>query len=167
MCLLCVTLALALFVCLWYDYHVFLLPLSVHLGVDEKWKLFHYSVYFYYYSWPPLHFLTLFIGPTILFQLIFTFIYSTFNNNFQFHPNTPLACYTYYCVKCQWWSIDYDLGAHSHDNRIWCWVLSKCEIGTCWCGCKLNWFGIYIYIYIYKFQWAPINNYNEFITYAF
>ena len=30
-----------------------------------------------------LHFLTLFIGPTILFQLIFTFICDTFSNEFS------------------------------------------------------------------------------------
>ena len=23
-----------------------------------------------------------------------------------------------HCVKCQWWSMDYDLGAHSHHNHI-------------------------------------------------
>ena len=35
------------------------------------------------------------MGPTILFQITFNFIYSTFSNNFQFqqnkrYPNTPL-----------------------------------------------------------------------------
>ena len=40
-------------------------------------NLFYYSAYFYYYSWVSLYFLVIFMGPTILFQLIFTFIYST------------------------------------------------------------------------------------------
>ena len=40
-------------------------------------NLFYYSTYFCYYSWASLYFLVLFMGPTILFQLIFTFIYST------------------------------------------------------------------------------------------
>ena len=61
---------------------VYFLKLSlliVRLGYDEIWKLFHYSAYFCYYSWVLLHFLALFIS---LFQLIFTFIYSTFSNKF-------------------------------------------------------------------------------------
>ena len=49
----------------------------------KKWKLFHYSAYFCYYSWAPLHFLALFMSHTILFQLTFTFIYSIFSNNFS------------------------------------------------------------------------------------
>ena len=31
----------------------------------------------------PLHFLVLFMGSTVLFQLTFTFIYNTFSNNFS------------------------------------------------------------------------------------
>ena len=31
----------------------------------------------------PLHFSILFMGPTVLFQLTFTFIYNTFNNKFS------------------------------------------------------------------------------------
>ena len=42
-------------------------------------NLFYYLVYFFYYLWVLLHFLVLFINLTILFQLTFTFIYSTFN----------------------------------------------------------------------------------------
>ena len=42
-------------------------------------SLFYYSAYFCYYSWTPLHFLVLFMNLTILFQLTFTFIYSTFS----------------------------------------------------------------------------------------
>ena len=40
-------------------------------------SLFYYSAYFCYYSWVSLYFLVLFMSPTILFQLIFTTIYST------------------------------------------------------------------------------------------
>ena len=36
-------------------------------------------IYFYYYLWVLQYFLVLFIGFTVLFQLIFTFIYSTFS----------------------------------------------------------------------------------------
>ena len=56
--------------------------LSLCLDTYYKWKLFHYSAYFYYYLWASLHFLLLFMGSAILFQLTFTFIYSTFNNKF-------------------------------------------------------------------------------------
>jgi len=45
-------------------------------------NLFYCSVYFCYYSWILLHFLILFIGLIVLFQLTFTFIYSTFNKKF-------------------------------------------------------------------------------------
>ena len=48
--------------------------ISVHLGVDEKLKLFNYLAYFCYYLWASLHFLALFMGPIVLFQLTFTFI---------------------------------------------------------------------------------------------
>ena len=58
--------------------------LSVSLDTNEKWKLFYYSAYFCYYSWDPLHFLVLFMGLTVLFQLNFTFIYSIFSNKFLF-----------------------------------------------------------------------------------
>ena len=54
----------------------------MHLGSNEKLKLFHYSAYFYYYLYASLHFFVLFIGPIVLFQLIFTFIYNTFSNKF-------------------------------------------------------------------------------------
>ena len=42
-------------------------------------NIFYYSAYFLYYLWVSLHFLILFMSPTILFQLIFTFIYNTFS----------------------------------------------------------------------------------------
>ena len=42
-------------------------------------NLFYYSTYFCYYLWVLLHFLVLFMSLTILFQLTFTFIYSTFS----------------------------------------------------------------------------------------
>ena len=38
--------------------------------------------YFYYYLGVSLHFLVLFMGPTILFQLPFSFIYSTISKKF-------------------------------------------------------------------------------------
>ena len=47
-------------------------------------SLFYYIAnYFLYYLWVPLYFLILFIGHTILLQLIFTFIYSIFNKKFS------------------------------------------------------------------------------------
>ena len=45
-------------------------------------NLFYYSTYFYYYSWVALHFLILFIGLIVLFQLTFTFIDSIFSKMF-------------------------------------------------------------------------------------
>ena len=66
-------------------------------------NLFYYSAFFCYYSWAPLHFLILFMSLIILFQLTFTFIYSTFSKKFSlsaksFHfqqnkriPNRPLG----------------------------------------------------------------------------
>ena len=45
-------------------------------------NLFYYLAYFLYYSWVSLHFLVLFMDPTVLFQLIFIFIYNTFNKKF-------------------------------------------------------------------------------------
>ena len=62
---------------------ILILRLSVRLDWDYKSKLFHYSTYFCYYLWVSLHFLALFMGPTILLQLTFTFIYSIFSNNFS------------------------------------------------------------------------------------
>ena len=50
---------------------------------NEKLKLFYYSDYFCYYLWVSLHFLILFRGLIVLFQLTFTFIYSTFSNKFS------------------------------------------------------------------------------------
>ena len=46
-------------------------------------NLFYYSAYFWYNSWVPLHFLVLFTSPIVVFQLIFTFIYSIFNKKFS------------------------------------------------------------------------------------
>ena len=46
-------------------------------------NLFYYSAYFCYYSWIPLHFLVLFMSPTVLFQLTFTCIYNTLNKKFS------------------------------------------------------------------------------------
>ena len=64
----------------WYLFPWYLFPiLCVHLALMKVANLFYYSAYFYYYSWAPLHFLVLFMGLTILFQLTFIFIYSTFS----------------------------------------------------------------------------------------
>ena len=52
-------------------------------GSKLKVSLFYYSTYFCYYSWVILHFLVLFMGLTVLFQLTFTFIYSTFSKKFS------------------------------------------------------------------------------------
>ena len=57
--------------------------LSVRLVKIIFANLFYYSAYFCYYSWVSLHFLVLFIGPTILFQLTFTFIYNTYSKKFS------------------------------------------------------------------------------------
>ena len=43
-------------------------------------NLFYYSAYFCSYLLISLHFLVLFISPTLLFQLTFIFIYNTFSN---------------------------------------------------------------------------------------
>ena len=42
---------------------------SMRLDKNEKLKLFYYSTYFCYYSWTTLHFLVLFMGLTVSFQL--------------------------------------------------------------------------------------------------
>ena len=52
-------------------------------GLMKVASLFYYLAYFYYYSWALLHFLILFMSSTVLFQLTFTSIYSTFNKNFS------------------------------------------------------------------------------------
>ena len=57
--------------------------LSVCLAKIIFGNLFYYLACFYYYSWASLHFLVLFMGPTILFQLTFIVIYSTFNKEFS------------------------------------------------------------------------------------
>ena len=46
-------------------------------------SLFYYLAYFCYYSWTSLHLLLLFMGLIVLFQLIFTFIYSSFSKKFS------------------------------------------------------------------------------------
>ena len=56
--------------------------ISVRLAWIIFANLFYYSTYFCNYSWVTLHFLVLFISITILFQLTFTFIYSTFSKKF-------------------------------------------------------------------------------------
>ena len=55
---------------------------SMHLALMKVANLFYYLTYFCYYLWISLHFLILFISLTVLFQLTFTFIYSTFSKKF-------------------------------------------------------------------------------------
>ena len=62
---------------------VMLRTLCLCLDTNEKWKLFYYLAYFCYYSLASLHFFVQFMGLTVLFQLTFTFIYSTFSNKFS------------------------------------------------------------------------------------
>ena len=87
-----------------------LLPLllfstSLDLDLASVWipmkneKLFYYSVYFCYYLWVSLYFLVLFMSLTVLFQLTFTFIYSTYRKKkkIQFYqnkwiPNKSMVC---------------------------------------------------------------------------
>ena len=60
-------------------------------------NLFYYSAYFYYYLWVPLHFLVLFIGLTVPFQL--TFIYGNFSkiSRSQTDPYcTRIGCCKYF-----------------------------------------------------------------------
>ena len=45
-------------------------------------NLFYYSAYFFYNSWVSLNFLVLFMGLIVLFQVTFTFAYSTFSKKF-------------------------------------------------------------------------------------
>ena len=61
----------------------FLVRFSVRLALIIFANLFYYSTYFYYCSWVPLYFLVLFMGFIVLFQLTFTFIYSTFSKKFS------------------------------------------------------------------------------------
>ena len=56
---------------------------NVHLEKIIFANLFYYLAYFWYNPWDPLHFLVLFTSPIVLFQLIFTFIYSIFNKKFS------------------------------------------------------------------------------------
>jgi len=59
--------------------------------VRLAWIIFtnelYYLVYFCYYSWVLLHFFVLFIDFTVLFQLTFTFIYSTFSKKISVLAN--------------------------------------------------------------------------------
>ena len=57
--------------------------LSVHLTKIIFANLFYCLAYFCYYLWVLLHFLVLFMGFTLLFQLLFIFIYSTFSKKFS------------------------------------------------------------------------------------
>ena len=61
-------------------------PHSVCLAKKKIANLFYYLAYFWYYSWALLHFLILFMGPTVLFQLTFFFFYLQYfqQKNFNF-----------------------------------------------------------------------------------
>ena len=72
--------------------HIFPLPiiffqgrsiLKLHLRQLILASLFYYLAYFCYYLWVSLHFLVLFMGFTILFQLTCNFIYSIFSKKFS------------------------------------------------------------------------------------
>ena len=60
---------------------------SVHLAKFIFANLFFYSSYFCYYLWILLHFLILFIGLTILFQLTFNLFTVFSTKSFQFQQN--------------------------------------------------------------------------------
>ena len=62
--------------------------------ISLKVSLFYYSTYFCYYLWVSLYFLVLFIGSTILFQLPFNFIYSTFSKKFSISTKYDVLKYT-------------------------------------------------------------------------
>ena len=57
--------------------------LGMCLDINEKLKLFYYSVCFLASIHKPLYLLVLFMNLVVLFQLTFTFISSTFNNKFS------------------------------------------------------------------------------------
>ena len=61
------------------ELHMLIFFIKLHLYSLFFANLFYYSTYFYYYSWALLHLLVLFIGPAILFQPSFTFIYNIFS----------------------------------------------------------------------------------------
>ena len=60
--------------------HRFWLSFNVHLTKIIFTNLSYYSAYFCYYLWVSLHFLVLFMDPTILSELTFTFIYYIIRN---------------------------------------------------------------------------------------
>ena len=61
------------------ELHMLIFFIKLHLYSLFFANLFYYSTYFYYYPWALLHLLVLFIGPAILFQPSFTFIYNIFS----------------------------------------------------------------------------------------
>ena len=81
--------------------------LRLHLALTKKASFFYcvtyfcyYSAYFYYYSWVPLHFLILFMSPTVLFQLPLAISTVLSAKNFQFQQNKQIL------------------------NRLWKWKLN-------------------------------------------
>ena len=67
-------------------FYTWVAPLSGHSVCIWHWlkkpAFFYYLTYFCNYSWVLLHFLVLFMSPTVLFQLPFSFIYSIFIKKF-------------------------------------------------------------------------------------
>ena len=61
-----------------------LASLSVRLGWAEFFSLSPLSTYFCYYLWVSLHFLILFIGPTVLFNLFFNNFFTLSIKSFKF-----------------------------------------------------------------------------------
>ena len=79
--------------CIYGNKIVFII--QCQFGIINFVNLFYYPAYFLYYSWVPLYFLVLFINSTLLYRLIFTFIYNIFNKKFLIQqnkrtPNIPL-----------------------------------------------------------------------------
>ena len=117
-------------------------------GMINFVNLFYYSAYFCYYSQVPLYFLVLFMGSTILFQLTFSFIYSTFNEKFSVStkkadPKQIFNLEKLLSTKPTVIGIDnkillYYLYMHLEKNLIFfSFVINQC---VC----------VYIYIYIYQ-----------------
>ena len=63
------------------------LQIILHLAPNNLDSVFYYLFYFCYYLCALLPFLILFMNLTVLFQLIFIFIYKISVKYFQFQPN--------------------------------------------------------------------------------
>ena len=111
-----------------------LLVLSVCLGKIIFANLFYYSTYFWYYSWVLLHFLILFMDLTILFLLIFTFIYSTFSKKvFNFNKISGFQTDPKYKFWVQWcyqwvWILNQIAWVDTDSPSIY---IKQCKIEKC------------------------------------